>query len=251
MSVRGRGQPLLILNGLGGRLGLLDRLRVELSDFQTIAFDSPGIGESPPPEIQARRMFRLRHHADLARAVLCYLGHTKTVSVMGISLGGAVAQELAHRQPDLVQKLVLASTTSIPYVVTVPSAYLAFFDLRRSLSDEAFLRSAPLLYGGLIRRNPELIAALRPHFEPVYSRSRLRQLFAACMWTSLDFAHLIRQPTLLLTGDDDPLIPAYNSRILKALIPNAQLEVFAGEGHLLVATSPEETALAVRRFLLA
>ena len=250
ISVRGNGPPLLILNGLGGRIRLLDRLRLELDDFQTIAFDAPGIGESPQPRM-TRRLFRLRHYAELAEAVVNQLGFGEGVNVLGVSLGGSIAQELAHRHPDLVRALVLASATSIPYVVTTPSAYLAFFDPRRSWSHKRFLRSAPALYGGLMRGNSELAGVMQGHFEPVYGRGRLRQLFAASTWTSLLFAHRIRQPTLLLTGTDDPLIPPYNSRILKTLLPNARLEVFEGEGHLLVVTSPERTAASVRRFLLS
>lgn len=251
LSVRGRGRPLLILNGIGGRLGLLDPLRDQLPDFQTIVFDAPGIGGSPQPGMFSRRLFRLRHYADLAKEVLLHLGLTRDVSVMGISLGGGIAQELANRAPSLVHSLVLASTTSVPVVLTTPSAYMAFFDPRRNMSRAAFLRSAPALYGGPIRRRPELAARLLPHFEPICSRGRLRQQFAAFMWSSLTFAHRIRQPALILTGDDDPLIPAYNSRILHALLPDARIEIFPGEGHLFVATSPEKSADAVRRFLLS
>jgi pimeloyl-ACP methyl ester carboxylesterase len=67
-------------------------------------------------------------------------------------------------------------------------------------------------------------------------------------WTSLPFLPLISQPTLVLAGDDDPIIPLANSRILHALIPHAQRHVYPG-GHLELVCDPPRIVPVVERFL--
>ena len=76
------------------------------------------------------------------------------------------------------------------------------------------------------------------------------QLAAGAGWTSLPFLPLIRQPTLILSGDDDPLIPLANARLMNSLIPRSQLHVYHG-GHLGLVTEAAELAPVVGRFLAA
>ena len=78
----------------------------------------------------------------------------------------------------------------------------------------------------------------------------LYQLAAGAGWTSLPFLPLIRQPTLILSGDDDPLIPLVNARLMRSLIPRSQLHVYHG-GHLGLVTEAAELAPVVDRFLTA
>jgi pimeloyl-ACP methyl ester carboxylesterase len=81
-------------------------------------------------------------------------------------------------------------------------------------------------------------------------RGYLYQLAAGAGWTSLPFLPLLRQPTLILSGDDDPLIPLANARLLRMLIPHARLHVYHG-GHLSLVTEAAELAPVVDRFLTA
>jgi pimeloyl-ACP methyl ester carboxylesterase len=74
------------------------------------------------------------------------------------------------------------------------------------------------------------------------------QLAAAAGWTSLPFLSLIRQPTLVIAGDDDPIIPTVNPRLMSRLIPNARLHLYRG-GHLALVTEADELAPVVERFL--
>lgn len=82
-------------------------------------------------------------------------------------------------------------------------------------------------------------------------RGYLGQLYVTAGWTSLPWLHTLTQPTLVLAGDDDPIIPVLNGRILAALIPTARLEVLPGEGHLFVAEEAPTVACLVAEFLRA
>ena len=78
----------------------------------------------------------------------------------------------------------------------------------------------------------------------------LYQLVAAAGWTSLPFLPAIRQPVLIVAGDDDPIIPLANARLMNLLIPGSRLHVYHG-GHLGLATEAAELAPVVDAFLAA
>jgi len=103
----GSPPPLLIITGLGASLELAGPLEVQLNQrgIQTISYDAPGVGQSTPYP-WPRRMPGV---ARTTQRLLDALGHD-TVDVLGVSLGGVVAQQLAHQAPDRVRRLVLAAT---------------------------------------------------------------------------------------------------------------------------------------------
>jgi pimeloyl-ACP methyl ester carboxylesterase len=244
VSVRGSGRPLLFLNGLGARFTLLDNLRAELPHYQTIAFNQPGIGES-----QHRKNLDMGDYARLAVGLLDELDLSEPVDVFGLSWGGCLAQELAFRYPTRVRRLVLASSTPSPVVFTSPSVYWAFMDSRRYQSIEQHRRIASTLYGGPMRDNPALSDTVLPHLDKSNSRGRRSQQHAALGWTSLHYLWRLRQPTLVLGADDDPIIRSYNAYLLSSLIPRATRHILPNEGHLFVLTSPRETAQHMTHFL--
>jgi pimeloyl-ACP methyl ester carboxylesterase len=105
------------------------------------------------------------------------------------------------------------------------------------------------LYGGSARGRPDQVSAMMHADSRVGSpHGYLYQLAAGAGWTSLPFLPLIRQPTLIVSGNDDPLIPLANPRLMNALIPNSQLHIFRG-GHLGLVTEAAELAPVVGRFL--
>lgn len=246
VSLRGRGRPLLLLNGLGARLEVLDALRAELADFETIAFDPPGIGSSELP----RWPMRLAAQARLTIRLLDRLGFHR-VDLFGVSWGGALAQEVVRRRPGRVARLVLAGTSPGPFVVTHPAVAAAFFDFRARTSAEYVTRIAPVLFGGAVRRDPSILreSGILRHLERKTSRGYWFQMLAALGWTSLPHLRRMDLPALILAGEDDPLMPAYNARVLGRLLPRAEVEILAGEGHLFVVTSARDTAARIRRFL--
>lgn len=243
----GRGRPLLLVNGIGATGDLWDDFRAHVTDRETIAFDAPGVGGSPAPLYPFRINRFARRLADLVDA----LGHDR-VDVLGLSWGGALAQEFAIRHPDRVRRLVLAATT--PGVVSLPGRPSALWILmtpRRYYDGDYLTAVAPTLYGGAVRDHPEMmvrhghVRATRPPTPWGY----FGQLMALRRWTSLPRLPRMRMRTLVLAGDDDPIIPLTNGRLIAGLAPNARLHVVEGGGHLFLFTRPAEMAEHVRTFL--
>ena len=113
------------------------------------------------------------------------------------------------------------------------------------------LRIAGDLYGGALRQRPELAASLaNSQAGPASRRGYVYQLLASAGWTSLPWLRLIGQPTLILAGDDDPIIPLANARLMAALLRAARLHVYP-DGHLGLLTRSGELVPVISEFLLA
>lgn len=243
----GLGRPLLLVNGIGATGDLWDDFRAHVADRETIAFDAPGVGGSPASAYP----HRLRWYARRLDQLVAQLGHDR-VDVLGLSWGGALAQELVIRHPSRVRRLVLAATT--PGVVSVPGRPSALWILAtpyRYWSPEHMRRVAPTLYGGAVRRQPELLSrhAHVRSTRPPTAWGYVGQLMAARRWSSLPRLPGVRARTLVLAGDDDPIIPLVNARAIARLLPHARLHVVRGGGHLFLFTRPAEMADRIRTFL--
>jgi poly(3-hydroxyoctanoate) depolymerase len=248
-SVRGCGPPLLLVTGLGASLDLAEPFERELTarGVQTVAFDAPGIGESTAYTLP-RRMPGI---ARTIEAMLDALGYNR-VDVLGVSLGGVVAQQLAYQAPRRVRRLVLAATgPGLGGVPGSPRVLLALATPRRYHQPDYYRRIAGRIYGGQARRDPDAMLHGTPtrFVERPLVRGYLGQLYAIAGWTSLPWLHRLRQPTLVLAGDDDPIVPLLNGRILARRIPDAHLHVVDGGGHLLLLERPAEMAALVTGFL--
>lgn len=244
---RGDGPPLLLFNGIGANVELLEPLMSALDGVETIAFDVPGTGGSAPRS----RPYRLSKLAKLAVRVLAELGHEGQVDVLGVSWGGALAQQFAFRYPQRCRRLILAATT--PGALMVPGALTVLGKLvnpRRYKDADHLARIGPDIYGGEMRRDPELLREYMDRLQPPHWRGYLHQQLALLTWTSLPWLPLLRQPTLILAGKDDPLVPLANARILAWLIPDARLEVI-DDGHLFLLSRPQRVAPLIRDFLAA
>lgn len=240
--------PLLVFNGIGASLDLLQPFVDALEpSLEVIRFDVPGVGGSPLPA----RPYRFTGLCRLAARMLTALGYG-TVDVLGISWGGGVAQHFAAIQRRRCRRLVLVSTATGAIMVPARPAVLARMATPRRYLDSSYLQClAPDLYGGSARTEPDRVRRL------LHSGSRvgsplgyLYQLGAGAGWTSLPFLPLLRQATLIMSGDDDPLIPLANARLLRLLIPHSRLHVYHG-GHLGLVTEAAELAPVIDGFLAA
>jgi poly(3-hydroxyalkanoate) depolymerase len=248
-SVRGGGPPLLLVTGLGASLDLARPFEQELTagGVQTVVFDAPGIGESTAYTLP-RRMPGIAHTIE---AMLDALGYDR-VDVLGVSLGGVVAQQLAHQAPRRVRRLVLAATgPGLGGVPGSPRVLLALATPRRYYQPDYYRRIAGRVYGGQARRDPDALLHESParFVERPSVRGYLGQLYAIAGWTSLPWLHRLRQPTLVMAGDDDPIVPLLNGRILVRRIPDARLHIVDGGGHLFLLERPAEMAALVTGFL--
>ncbi len=240
--------PLLLCNGIGATLELLQPFVNALDpQREIIRFDAPGIGGSPPPVVP----YHLATLAPLITDLLDQLGYQQA-DVLGISWGGGLAQHLAVMCPDRVRRLVLVATSPGGLMVPGhPRALLRMLSPRRNRDHGYAASIAGELYGGSVRDNPPLARAmLRATTRMVATRGYNYQLLATVGWTSLPLLPLVRQPTLILAGDDDPIIPVINARIMHWLIPRSELTIYHG-GHLDLITEAAHLAPVVEAFLTA
>jgi poly(3-hydroxyalkanoate) depolymerase len=238
--------PLLLMNGIGASLeslqGFVDHVNPER---EIIRFDAPGVGGSP----LARHPYRFRGLCHSLAAVVTELGHEQ-VDVLGISWGGALAQQFARSESKHCRRLVLVSTSAGLVMFPGHPRVLSKMATHKRYTDPDFLEKfAHILYGGSLRDDPTpALAALRSSEVPHSSRGYLMQLYAALGWTSFPFLPLIKQRTFVLSGHDDPLIPERNAKLLATMICRSELEIFQG-GHLSLLTEADDLAPKIEAFL--
>jgi poly(3-hydroxyalkanoate) depolymerase len=248
VSIRGEGPALLMFMGIGAALELWEPFEREMARHgrQLIAIDLPGTGGSPavlPP-------LRMRGLVAVVLAVLDELG-LDLVDVLGVSYGGAVAQEFAHRAPARTRRLVLAATsTGMLGVPARPSVLIHLATPLRYWRRDYARRIVGDIYGGRSRTDTWAHRVLRARFDrPPTAMGYLGQLWAGLGWTSMPWLPRLSVPTLVMTGDDDPIIPTVNGRILARLIPGAQLHVVRGGGHLFLLEEAAASAAVIDEFL--
>ncbi len=251
-ETRGTGGPRAVLIqglGLSSRFwfDVPDRLAAGRNPWHVLAPDHRGVGRSDRP----LGPYFMQTMADDVAAVLDH-ARVDRAYVVGISLGGMVAQHVAIRHPSRVAGLVLLATTAgFPYVRLPNPLVLARFlslpmtgQLRRNhvapafarllLSKTDVARAGTLLaeWPAALQMEPTSLGVFAAHFGAILAHSA---------WPGL---RRIACPTVIVSGDDDVLLPAENSRVLARLIPGSHLEIVPG-GHILHANDPE----CVRRSL--
>lgn len=242
------GVPLLLCNGIGAPHDTLRPLVDALdSRLTVVSFDVPGAGASP-----ALRLPRpYPAIAWTAARLMRQLGYGR-FDVLGISWGGGLAQQIAFQHPRRCRRVVLAATATGWMMVPAGVDVLRHMVTPSRYRDPNYaLAVAGHLYGGAVRRQPELAKALLVDPDrPPSRRGYVHQLLAGAGWTSLPFLPLIRQRTLILAGTDDPIIPIVNARMMTRLLPNAELHTY-DDGHLALVTAAGQHAPVIARFLLA
>jgi poly(3-hydroxyalkanoate) depolymerase len=240
----GRVPPLLLFNGIGASVELVQPFFDALDDREAIVFDVPGVGGSPTPALP----YRPRTLATLAVRLLDQLGHT-AVDVLGVSWGGVLAQQFAFQHATRCRRMVLAATSPGHLMVPgKPTVLLKMATPRRYRDPGNKKRVAGDIYGGVMRRSPEIARQHLKHVRWSSDAGYYLQLLAVMGWSSLPWLPLLKQPALVMVGTDDPLVPAVNGRILATLIPQARL-VAIDDGHLFLITSASQSARIVSDFL--
>lgn len=241
---RGSGDPVVLCNGIGASLEVLDPLVEQLS-CTVVRFDVPGTGGSPTSPAP----YGLPYLAWVLGRVLSKLKFG-VVDVLGLSWGGALAQQFAFQNPRRCRRLVLVATGTGVLMVPAHPRVLAKMVTPRRFSDPDYVAAvAGELYGGTARAHGEEVARL--FVRQLHAGSKtgyLHQLLAGSVWTSLFALPAVRQETLIVSGTDDPIIPVINARIMNALLPHSRLHLHAG-GHIDLVRNAAELAPIVERFL--
>jgi poly(3-hydroxyalkanoate) depolymerase len=251
VSVRRGTDPslpaLLLMNGIGASLEVLQPF-VDALDARrsVIRFDVPGVGGSPRPVVP----YNLSTFSPVVAGMLTRVGFDGPVDVLGLSWGGGLAQHFAVQHRGRCRRLVLAATATGALMVPAhPRVLSRMLTPRRHRDPDYARRIAGEIYGGTVRSDPERAArALHAATRLGPRRGYYYQLAASTGWSSLPFLRLIRQPTLIVAGDDDPIIPVVNARMMARLIPDARLHLYSG-GHIALITEAHDLAPVIEDFL--
>lgn len=243
----GRGDPLLMIMGLGYSLHMWRSLRPLMAQhFRAILFDNRGVGASDVPW----RRYSIRSMAQDAACVLDAAG-VASAHVLGMSMGGMIAQELAINDPQRVRRLVLGCTScggphSVRAEPEVSRALMPRFFVPREARMAAIV---PYIYDP--HTPPERIeadrAVARKHFPNL--PGFLAQLFAIIAWDCYERLPQIKAPTLVIHGETDRLVPPGNARILASRIPGAKLVTLPNASHIFPTDQPEASVAAILDFL--
>lgn len=249
-EVHGAGFPLLMINGLGSDRGeWMAQIPAFEKRFRVIAFDNRGSGESdsPPGPYTTAGM------AEDAAALLSFLAVTRA-NVLGVSLGGMIAQEVALRHPERVERLVLACTTPGGEATArpTPETLAAFARAPGGDRESELRRTIPFLYTDRFRTDhPEEIEAFiaRRLSAPSSPEGYAAQLAAAVGHSAGDRLKGIGSPTLVIAGTADLVVPPVNSERIAHRIPGAKLVLLPGAPHRLFAENAEAFNREVLSFL--
>lgn len=243
----GEGPPLLLINGLGASIEMWRPLVRALPGREVVALDLPGTGHSSRP----RRPMRMRQVARTVSGVLDRLA-LERVDVLGYSLGGVVAQELARRDPERLRRLILASTTpGLPCVPPRPHVALLMLTPARYYDRRLAELFVPVIAGGRTARDRRVLrAGLTERLSnPPTPVGYLHQLASVWGWSGHVHLPRLRAKTLIVHGEEDPVVPLVNARWMARVIPDARLHVVPRGGHLILFDESAATAEVISAFL--
>lgn len=251
-DLQGSGEPLVMIHGAQGDRSMFAAIApLFAKHFHVLTFDQRGSGQSEKPDMD----YSMAMLADDTAALMDHIGFS-AAHIVGVSMGGMIAQEFALRHSNRVRRLVLGCTTpGGPKSIrlggeALTNAYstqpMSAEERGKALAEACFTR-------GYIEQHPQIIPAMiearrqRP-IDPVALDHRMKAAYAH---DTFDRLLQITCPTLVITGKDDVLISWENSRILAEHIPKAQLVLLEPAGHLFWGEQPEKSQTAILGFLRA
>jgi len=234
--------PLLFFNGIGANIEAVAPLAEALEERGFIMFDMPGTGESPDP-VLPYNPFTM---SWTALSLIKRFGLDQ-VDVMGMSWGGSMAQHFALQHGAHVRRVVLAATSPGMLMIPGDPKMLAQMADPYSAINEMLMRE----YLIALENSDESKLARNSvgNISPPSATGYFYQLMALAGWTSLPALPFLDKPVLVMMGEDDPIVPLANGRLLAGAIPGARLEVFGDAGHLFLMTHPAKAIGLIREFL--
>lgn len=245
--------PLVMIMGLSANADWWDPETVAAlsRDFKVLVFDNRDSGRTTGPAAP----YTIKDMAADTAGLMDRVGIEKA-HVLGLSMGGMIAQELALNYPEKVDRLILGCTTPgvSKGVPPTKEAMAIMLESRENVSMTRLARGLlkVLFAPGWVWRNlfrlPRLLARLGSH--PIRPDAYQRQLQAIAAFDAADRLGRIKARTLVLHGDHDILLPPENARVIAGLVPGAKLVIFRGCAHGFNAEKPREFVRVVREFLL-
>jgi poly(3-hydroxyalkanoate) depolymerase len=236
-----RPRPILFFNGIGANIELMTPLADWFTDRDIITFDMPGVGKSPT----ALLPYRPWQMCDLACKLLDKYGFT-TVDVMGVSWGGAMAQQFAFQCAKRTGRLILAATSmGMLMMPGDPAVLMKMASPRRYVDKDYMLANFRSLYGGDGGGSSDHASRLLPPSTLGY----MQQLTCMLGWTSAWFLPFLKAKTLVMMGDRDKIVPEINGQWIANLAPNATLHIVPNGGHLFLVSAAAQVVPIMRSFL--
>lgn len=250
-ELNGNGPPLVLIRGLGSNADhWYAQLPVLTPHFKVLTFDNRGVGRSDDSEgdytakVMMEDTIALMNHVGFDKADVC-----------GLSMGGMIAQELAITHPERVNALVLCVTHSggEKQVTASPETADLFQRMVEEGTDEAKMAAAAALFADVtLKTKQHLIAAYGEISlkHPVPAEILRKQWGAVAKFDAWRRLPQISAPTLVLTAEDDRLIPPENAKILADRIPDSQLVILPDAGHQVLIEQAEAANKAILDFLM-
>jgi 3-oxoadipate enol-lactonase len=249
-ELRGAGAPIVMIHGAQGDQTMFAGLASAFAErYQVLTFDQRGSGLSDKPDMP----YTIAMLADDTAALMDHLG-IATAHIVGVSMGGTIAQEFALRHPRKVRSLVLGCTTAGgSHAVRLGGSALASAyspqpmtaeERGKALAEAAFTK-------GYLAKHPEIIASMieARRQRPIDSTAFTHRMKAVVDHDAYDRLPQIQAPTLVITGKDDALIASDNSRIIAERIKGAKLVVLEPAGHCFWMEQPEQSRDAISGFI--
>jgi len=247
-DTQGNGAPILLIMGLGWPASSWFRTRPTLNEkYRTIAFDNRGVGQSGAPP----GPYSMAQMASDAAAVLKAAG-VNTAHILGVSMGGMIAQEFALQYPQKVRSLILGCTMAGGTDAVQASTDVIEVLMSRGVDPEAFAAAInPFIYdaGTPRARMDEDLAARRKWFPT--PEGYFAQLQAIIGWEAYSRIAQIQAPTLVLHGETDRLVPPENGKLIAGRIPGAKLVMIPNASHVFNTDQPGTAHAAILEFLAA
>jgi pimeloyl-ACP methyl ester carboxylesterase len=242
----GSGEPLLLIMGLGYTLEMWHRVRPLLAErFRVIVFDNRGVGRSDVPEPG----YSISDMARDAVAVLDAAG-MESAHVLGISMGGYIAQALTIEHPERVRSLVLGCTAcGGPDAVRADAEVLEALVARGAMeADEGIRVMIPFVYDSATEPaaiEEDLAIRLRTYPSEKGYSGQLQAILSHSTWERLGEVSV---PTLVLHGQSDRLVPHANGEDVARRIPGARFVSLANASHIFFTDQPAATGAAMEEF---
>jgi pimeloyl-ACP methyl ester carboxylesterase len=250
-EIHGSGPTLVLLEGLGYASWMWNRQVKELAEhFTVVLFDNRGVGYTDKPETEYSIQLFAEDTAEVLRALNIEKAH-----ILGVSMGGFIAQEFAINYPEMVDSLILCCTSfGGPNSIPIPQETLDIMmqgggrdgsieKARYAISTALNLESVP--------KHQDIIDFIREQQlkNPQPKHAYQRQLYAGASFNSETRVHSIWAKTLILAGRGDRVVPCENARLLHEKIPNSREIIIEGTGHLFFMEKPEVTNRFIINFL--
>ncbi len=270
-EIHGEGEPILLIEGLGYSSWMwFKQIPAFFKEYKVIVFDNRGVGNTDKPDSR----YTIEMMADDAAGLLKTLG-LDSAHILGVSMGGFIAQEMVLRYPDMAKSLVLVSTSfggrdSMPRGSSLWNSFIKLWGLMPGVLEFSGKGSIPMINSFGLTHEKKIRYGLSLAFTPEYFKNHAKevdrivewrlnnpqpsyawkhQLMAGINFDTADRVCQIKTTTLVVTGSEDRVVPSEISMRLTERIPNSRLITLEGTGHLLFIEQAEEFNKIVLDFL--